>query len=480
MKRFSEQFKKQSDPIHMRVSERNALRERVLSYMEYHPLPAELREAKRVSAGIASEPFKTIRLNSFYLRSFAGVFSVFLIFGVSIIAERSVPGDFLYPVKVQINEEVRSSLSLSPYAKVAWETERLERRITEARLLASEGKLTNEAQEKVAQAVKSHTDAAQREIAHLRESDSDEAAIAGIAFASALAVQSEVLESHNANADAAPEEGSKSVVALAQVVAQARDTAEASQSGVMPSYDKLLGRVEAESTSIYELFASVKRDASAQEAANVERRLADIERKIAKATALKEGTNTAVQTETMMLKADFSESTTTNNVSNDVEVSLTQDDANAEAQAEAVEVLRSALADIQKLMNYMTHIDVRENVSLEELVPVTLTPEEQQEEATRLLDEIILMQTQVSSKAVDENRAEKIALGLQELEIKVAAAVDLMSENNYEAAVLILSEAHILAEDLDRLTQHDEQKEPPVLAPTTDGETATSSEEDLQ
>ena len=50
----------------------------------------------------------------------------------------------LYLVKVHFNEEIRSTLALSPYEKVAWETKRIERRIAEARLLASEGNLTDE------------------------------------------------------------------------------------------------------------------------------------------------------------------------------------------------------------------------------------------------------------------------------------------------------------------------------------------------
>jgi hypothetical protein len=359
----------------------------------------------------------------------------------------------LYPVKVQFNEEVRSGLSFSPYAKVAWETERLERRIAEARLLASAGKLTEEKEQEVAEAVKTHTDAAQREIAELRESDSDEAAIAEIALASALAVQTEVLENHTENT-VEGEEG-QSVAALAQAVAEARNTAEASQTGALPSYDKLLGRVEAESTNIYELFASVKNDATEEEMKNVERRLSDIERKIAKANDLREGTTTVTASTT-------------------IEAIVPENDAEREKrEGEAIEILRSALTDIQKLMNYMTHIDVRRNVSLEELVPVTLTPEEQSLESTRLLNEIVALQATIGTKEVNGGLEEKVSVGQQDLEIKVTAAVDLIQAENYDAALLILREAHLIATDLHTLTENKPEKAAVILPVETGTTTPT-------
>ena len=123
MKRFSEQLKKQAETVRMRASEKNSLRERVVSYMEYHPLPKEMSAPKKTSRVsdpvLVSEPFRVIRFNSLYARSFAGMFAVLFIVGVPFVAERSLPGDILYPVKVQFNEEVRSSLALSPHATFA-------------------------------------------------------------------------------------------------------------------------------------------------------------------------------------------------------------------------------------------------------------------------------------------------------------------------------------------------------------------------
>lgn len=56
-------------------------------------------------------------------------------------AEGALPGDILYPIKVKLTEEVRTSLTFSPEKKAAWEVERAERRIEEATRLAVEDTL---------------------------------------------------------------------------------------------------------------------------------------------------------------------------------------------------------------------------------------------------------------------------------------------------------------------------------------------------
>ncbi len=435
MKRFSEQFKKKSESIRLRATERADLRDRLVSYMEYHPLPQNLRTPKatpkkRVSAGLASEPFRAISIHMAYIRGFAGVFAIFLVVGIPFIAEQSVPGDVLYPVKTHITEEVRASLKLSPYAKVEWETQRLERRVAEARLLASEGKLTAETEAKVAQAVKNHTSAAQQEIAQIRENDADEAAIAEITFASALEVQSEVLEGHIAKiamiaTDETESQEGTSVRALASVVSEVAEDAEDAQEAATPSYEKLLGGIEAKTTYAYELFESVQSVASPTEVADIERRLADVERKVA---------SVITDNETPMIEAvvaDIPEVIVEETGTSSEEIATSTSEVVAEEVPEETPVvvsfekpaekidriatLRTALKDLQKLISFMTQIDVRETVTVEELVPVTLTDEErttavqkQYAQANTYLDTIVAITTK-------SNVDEKVTFALAQL-----------------------------------------------------------------
>lgn len=508
MKRFSQQFKKQGERITLRASEKAELKARLISYMEYHPLPAEMvsvaTKKTRVQE-IISEPFFAFNFNKVYTQSFAGVFAVMFIMAVPLVAERTLPGDVLYPVKVQFNEEVRATLAFSPYAKVEWETQRLERRISEARLLASEGRLTPEAEIAVAEAVKNHTDAAQREIATLRETDSDAAAIASIAFASALAVQSEVLEGHT-DSGTGETTGDYSVLALADVVAQARTSAESAQTGSSLSYEKLLATVEQESTRVYELFESVKGEASADEVVDIERRLADVQRKVTGAIALKEGgvdeVSSVVTAMTMSMAkqvplseleasdvrvvamkvvATTSATTTAAEDSREiVEPEVLQveqvpqtEEQKKEAQAQAIASLRLTLTDIQKLLNYLSHIDVRENVSIEDLVPVVLTAEEKAREIIDIYDEVHAYQAKVVARNIESKLKAKVSHAQKDIDTKLIKVTSLMEKGNLDEARMLVEDARNIALDLVKITSNEPLKVEgvpevaPVLPPAT-------------
>jgi len=438
MKQFGNQLKKAASNVTIRAAERRQLRERVVAYMEYHPLPRTKAKQKEV-AYLQTEPYKTLRINWFYVRGLTGALVLFLIVGVPLIAERALPGDVLYPVKVQFNEELLSTLSSSPYAKVEWETERLERRIAEARLLASEGKLTDEVQVAVVEAVKHHSDNAKREIEELRAEDQDEAAIAEISFASALEVQSEVLESavekeqKAALASGATSTPGSSVAALASVVAEESNTANLNQDNVVPSYERLAARLEQETTRTYELFDSVRSVASKEEVTDFERRLSDIERKITKAADI----HAAIASDQEAESATDAEAKT---------------DADTVVVTEDIVLLRSALSDLRKLISFMTDIDVRENVTIEELVPVTYTDEERlaaiadsQERVDAALASFIAAR---EGSLIEADIIEKFDIALAKLEDTVKLARLATTDRDLDAAERLLAEAEVMVNDL--------------------------------
>ena len=62
----------------------------------------------------------------------------FLVGGsVSFAAEDTAPGDALYPVKIHMNEPVRSVLSFTPESRAQWELRLVERRLEEVEKLAT-------------------------------------------------------------------------------------------------------------------------------------------------------------------------------------------------------------------------------------------------------------------------------------------------------------------------------------------------------
>lgn len=463
MKRFSEQFNKKAQRIGMRAVERAELRDRLVAYMEYHPLPAELQSVP--APVLTSESFFTVRFNTVFTRSLTGVFALFFIVGVPMLAERSIPGDVLYPVKVQFNEEIRSSLVRVPYEKVAWETERLERRISEARLLAKEGKLTEEAEQAVAAAVKNHSDRAQQEIASLRESDSDEAAIAEIAFASALEVQSEVLEGQLLK-DIDNTHEDTSVASLVGVVAAAQKQAANAQSTIPPSYERLLARLETETTNAYELFNSISDQALPAEVIDIKRRLSDIERKVQIAIDAHEqlGAETQIKNNDSVLRSD--PTTSTEAVSEAVIAPPL-----SESETIIIDDLRSALIDTRKLISFMTDIDVRETVTIEELVPLRLTDDERIVLIKNTLEEISQLQQEINKRAPIAETEEKFILGLQKLASTTQKAQQELEASQYLAAQVNADEAVAIARDLLVMTRSI------VTVPPTMGDTKATSTE---
>lgn len=335
MKRFSEQLHKKAGTVKLRVAEKRELRERVVSYMEYHPLPATMKQKRVLEPAILTESYRVIRIPFTVIARYTAAALAVMLVVVPFIAERSVPGDALYAVKVRFNEEVRSTLVFNTYEKVEWETERLNRRIAEARLLASEGRLTEEVEAEVAEAVRVHTENAQKGIEEIRAQDADEAELATIALETTLEVQSVSLKDDETELVRASSTDGNSTAFLASVIDESRAKNNAIIASSTVSFDKVMARVELNTTRAHELLQSVSDTATPEDIADIERRIADIERSIASAIALNE-----------------------------------TDGFSARAQ------LIDALQRVQRLIVFMTDIEVSTTVDIESIVPVVLTDDE--------------------------------------------------------------------------------------------------------
>lgn len=88
-------------------------------------------------------PYTTWSFSTNFRSVGAGVFILLLAStGVSFAAEQTLPGDILYPVKVNVNEEVRGALTISNTNKMDWEKERVVRRVVETETLLKTNKFT--------------------------------------------------------------------------------------------------------------------------------------------------------------------------------------------------------------------------------------------------------------------------------------------------------------------------------------------------
>lgn len=334
-----------------------------------------------------TDSFKVIPFS--YLYKAGAAVAVFMLVLIPALAERTVPGDGLYAIKVQFNEEVRSTLSFTSYQKIEWETTRLNRRIAEARQLANEGRLTEEVGSEVAVAVKLHTENAKREIELLRNNDEEAATLATIELNTTLEVQAaSFAEGENETGEDSVSDSDVSTKVLASAIGEVSAKESAVNPG-LPSYDKLVARVEENTTRVHELLETLKLDHSSLEYVDVNRRIADID--------------------------------------NTVQEAIVQFDMNDES---ARMMLVDALQRTQKLIVFMTEIRANKEFEVEDFVPVVLTNEEKQTKIFEYREE-----SQANVVSVEEKmlgvlnpdvvlKATATIASLHTLEAKIATSTD--------------------------------------------------------
>ncbi|MEK7462191.1 MAG: DUF5667 domain-containing protein [Patescibacteria group bacterium] len=354
MKRFSEQFNNRASTVKLQAFEREELRARVVSYMEYHPLPKPTVESYATTSRVKllqTDAFQSIQIPASLLFRASALLTVALLIVVPVLAERSVPGDSLYAVKVSFNEEVRSTLTFTPYQKIEWETQRLNRRVAEAKLLANEGRLTQEVEVEIAAAVKEHTEEVQKEIAVLRGEDADQATLASIELSTTLELQSASLQDGGSTVlamavgDVASDNTAQLVVDV--INASLSDQESQNDAAHIPAYDKIMARLEMNTTRAYELLQSTGLKSEDQIHKDITRRLEDVGRSIETAKATR-----------------------------------------GENETTASEQLVAMLERTQKLIVYMSDIEGNRAIALETIVPTILTPEEEQSQLAQLTSDI--------------------------------------------------------------------------------------------
>jgi hypothetical protein len=115
---------------------------------------------------------------SLFMKPMFSVFAAVLLVviggtGVSYSAANALPGDFLYGIKVHVNEEVAGVLISSPEQKLVWQEERVQKRILEIHTLAKAGSLTKEKSDIAVMTLDNHLDDLNKNAAELATSNPD-------------------------------------------------------------------------------------------------------------------------------------------------------------------------------------------------------------------------------------------------------------------------------------------------------------------
>lgn len=98
----------------------------------------------------------------------AGVLIIAISSGtLSFAAESTVPGDMLYPIKVNVNEVVRDRVHMNEEGKTLWEMQKAERRLREAEIMTNRDALTPEQEAEIQERFRVHAEAVKSRIASL-------------------------------------------------------------------------------------------------------------------------------------------------------------------------------------------------------------------------------------------------------------------------------------------------------------------------
>ncbi|NBD73901.1 hypothetical protein GVX82_02570 [Patescibacteria group bacterium] len=186
MNDFFTQLKNATTEITLSTNERERLRDRLTRYSDFVRIREEVTPAR--------EPFLA-HVSRLVHRRFVPSALVALVLvatsGVSWAAEGAVPGDPLYSVKVNLNEELVEALSFGGASRLSWEVARAERRLAEAATLASRGALDPTRGAELAERLEQHVLSVTQQAHDLRAEN-------GIAVLDASSELQNALDAHEA------------------------------------------------------------------------------------------------------------------------------------------------------------------------------------------------------------------------------------------------------------------------------------------
>jgi hypothetical protein len=114
--------------------------------------------------------------------------------GLTYASEESLPGDFLYPFKVHVSEEIESLSKKDPEERASFATQRAERRLAEVKILVTEGSFDEIKSQEVVANFEKHTKKAKEETQKLSKVRPEKALIVASNFETTLQTNSIILD----------------------------------------------------------------------------------------------------------------------------------------------------------------------------------------------------------------------------------------------------------------------------------------------
>lgn len=115
-----------TDDVTLSSQERELMRDRIVRYMQAHPLP---------ESSVWSDLARFVWGNRF-LVACASV--VIVIAGLSYVVDRARPGEYFYTTKTTIEESLANAFITSPESEMEWDINAAEQRMQEIEQLAAD------------------------------------------------------------------------------------------------------------------------------------------------------------------------------------------------------------------------------------------------------------------------------------------------------------------------------------------------------
>ncbi len=167
IQKFIQSIKK----VSLSMEEKSALKNQILLKMD-QPIPSPYQDSFSI--------IQRTRIIFGFFRPAYGV-ALLLVFilggGVSFAAEGALPGNFLYPIKVEINEKVAGIFTIGNLKKAERESELIDKRLQEVKILASQGELSDEKIKIVEDQISTHAKNSKNHIVALEDEKNFEGAL---------------------------------------------------------------------------------------------------------------------------------------------------------------------------------------------------------------------------------------------------------------------------------------------------------------
>ena len=176
----------------------NVLKEVRLTILEKDESFKKIMKCAGVNFSLSKKCYFTyldfLKIRGLYSYVVTSVLFVLLVGGgTAYAAQGTLPGDILYPIKININEPVIGALAFSASDEANWQTEKIDKRVIEAEELARQGRLSGVSTENILASINNSVDVLDKNISDLNGIDIEKANNAKLDLAVNSDIHSKVL-----------------------------------------------------------------------------------------------------------------------------------------------------------------------------------------------------------------------------------------------------------------------------------------------